>query len=35
LKTAAQHNQARVGAYAAVLQGGVIRVGDPVRIETV
>lgn len=34
LKTAAQHNQARVGAYAAVVQGGVIRVGDAVQIET-
>jgi len=33
LKTAAQHNQARVGAYASVLQGGSIRRGDPVRIE--
>ena len=27
LKTAARHNQARVGAYASVLQGGVIRAG--------
>lgn len=34
LKTAAKHNQARVGAYASVLQGGVIRAGDPVRIES-
>jgi uncharacterized protein YcbX len=34
LKTAARHNQARIGAYAAVLQGGVIRAGDPVRIES-
>jgi uncharacterized protein YcbX len=34
LKTAAQHNQARIGAYAAVVQGGVIRVGDTVQIET-
>ena len=33
LKTAAQHNQARVGAYASVLQGGNVRRGDPVRIE--
>lgn len=33
LKTAARHNQARVGAYAAVLQGGVIRAGDMVRME--
>ena len=34
LKTAAQHNQARVGAYASVVQGGVIRVGDSIRLET-
>jgi uncharacterized protein len=34
LKAAARHNQARVGAYAAVLQGGVIRAGDEVRIES-
>ena len=34
LKTATRHNQARVGAYAAVLQGGVIRAGDPVQIES-
>lgn len=34
LKTAAQHNQARVGAYAAVLQGGVIQVGDAVQLDT-
>ena len=34
LKTAARHNQARVGAYAAVLQGGVIRSGDSVQIES-
>jgi len=34
LKTAARHNQARVGAYAAVLQGGVIRAGDSVQIES-
>jgi len=34
LKTAARHNQARVGAYASVLQGGFIRAGDPVQIET-
>ncbi len=33
LKTAAKHNQARVGAYASVLQGGAIRRGDIVRIE--
>jgi MOSC domain-containing protein len=34
LKTAARHNQARVGAYASVLQGGVIRAGDSVHLET-
>ncbi len=34
LKTAVRHNQARVGAYAAVLQGGVIRAGDPVQMES-
>jgi hypothetical protein len=34
LKTAAKHNQARVGAYASVLQGGVIRAGDSVQIES-
>jgi hypothetical protein len=34
LKTAARHNQARVGAYASVLQGGVIRAGDSVQIES-
>jgi hypothetical protein len=34
LKTAARHNQARVGAYAAVLQGGVIHAGDLVQIES-
>ncbi len=33
LKTAARHNQARVGAYASVLQGGVIRAGDPVQLQ--
>jgi len=33
LKTAAAHNQARVGAYAAVLQGGQVRRGDAVRLE--
>src|SRR6266508_1883867 len=33
LRTAAQHNQVNVGVYAAVLQGGTIRRGDPVRIE--
>lgn len=34
LKTAARFNQARIGAYAAVLQGGMICVGDSVQIET-
>jgi uncharacterized protein YcbX len=34
LKAAARHNQARVGAYAAVLQGGVIRAGDLVQLES-
>jgi uncharacterized protein YcbX len=33
LRTAAQHNQANVGVYAAVMRGGTIRRGDPVRIE--
>jgi hypothetical protein len=33
LKTAVKHNQARVGAYAAVLQGGVIHAGDSVQME--
>ncbi len=33
LKAAAKHNQARVGAYAAVLQGGSVHCGDIVRIE--
>jgi uncharacterized protein YcbX len=32
LKTAATHNQARVGAYASVLQGGIIRAGDAIKI---
>jgi uncharacterized protein YcbX len=31
LRTAAQHNQVRVGVYAAVVRGGMIRRGDPVR----
>jgi MOSC domain-containing protein len=33
LRTAVQHNKANVGVYAAVVQGGTIRRGDPVRIE--
>ena len=32
LKTAARHNQARVGVYAEVLQGGVVRRGDSVQM---
>lgn len=35
LKVAAKHNQARVGAYAAVVQGGVIHAGDAVRFEAI
>ncbi|HEV2435553.1 MAG TPA: MOSC N-terminal beta barrel domain-containing protein [Verrucomicrobiae bacterium] len=34
LKTAAQHNQARVGAYASVLQGGKVQSGDAVCVES-
>jgi len=33
LKAAAQHNQARVGAYASVLKGGFIRTGDVIKVE--
>jgi len=33
LRTAVEHNQAHVGVYAAVAQGGTIRRGDPVRLE--
>ncbi len=33
LRTAAQHNEVNVGVYAAVLRGGMIRRGDPVRLE--
>jgi uncharacterized protein YcbX len=33
LRTAAQHNQVNVGVYAAVLRGGAIRCGAPVRLE--
>ena len=32
LRTAAQYNQVNVGVYAAVVRGGTIRRGDPVRI---
>jgi uncharacterized protein YcbX len=34
LRTAAQHNQANVGVYADVIQGGVVRCGDRVRLES-
>jgi len=33
LRTAAQHNHANVGAYAAVVRGGTVRRGDSVRLE--
>jgi uncharacterized protein YcbX len=33
LRTSAQHNQANVGIYATVVQGGTIRRGDSVRLE--
>jgi uncharacterized protein YcbX len=33
LKAAARHNEARVGAYASVLRGGIIKRGDPVILE--
>jgi uncharacterized protein YcbX len=33
LRTAAQHNQANVGLYAAVLRGGEVRRGDAIRLE--
>jgi uncharacterized protein len=33
LRTAARYNQANVGVYAAVLRGGTIHRGDPVRIQ--
>jgi uncharacterized protein len=35
LRTAARHNHAHVGVYAAVLRGGRIRRGDPVRSVTI
>jgi len=33
LKTAVKQNQGRVGVYASVLQGGVVRMGDPVHVQ--
>jgi len=33
LRTAAQYNQGNVGVYAAVLRGGTIHQGDPVRLQ--
>jgi uncharacterized protein len=33
LRTAAQHNRVNVGVYASVLQGGIVRRGDPVWLE--
>ena len=33
LRTAAQHNHVNVGVYAAVVRGGPIRRGDPIRLE--
>ena len=33
LKAAAKHNEARVGVYASVLQGGVVRAGDTVKVQ--
>ncbi len=33
LKTAAQHNEVRVGIYASVAQPGIIRIGDSVVIQ--
>jgi uncharacterized protein YcbX len=33
LRTAAQHNHANVGLYAAVVRGGTVRRGDPIRLE--
>jgi uncharacterized protein YcbX len=34
LKAAAKDNQARVGVYASVIQGGVVRMGDSVHLES-
>src|SRR5262249_12152418 len=33
LRTAAQHNHVNVGVYAAVVRDGIIRRGDPIRLE--
>ena len=33
LRTAAQHNQVNVGVYASVVQGGMVRRGDVIRLE--
>jgi uncharacterized protein YcbX len=33
LRTAAQHNQVKVGVYVSVVRAGKIRVGDTVRLE--
>lgn len=33
LRTVAQHNQTHVGVYATVLQGGMVRRGDPARLQ--
>jgi hypothetical protein len=33
LRTAAQQNQGNVGVYASVLQGGMVRRGDPIRLQ--
>jgi len=34
LKTAVEHNRAQVGAYAAVIRGGIVRKGDIVELES-
>jgi uncharacterized protein YcbX len=33
LKTAAKHNEVRIGVYASVVQGGTVHVGDAVTIS--
>jgi MOSC domain-containing protein YiiM len=33
LKTAAKYNEANIGVYASVLQGGTIHRDDPIRLE--